>query len=296
MNLKNLRYLLHVAQTENISLSARELFIAQPSLSRLITETEKELGYPLFDRVGRKIVLNRNGEVFVRHARSILGSWDSLGTELDEYNHKPHLSLTVGAEACSQLLPSILQLFQARQPDARIQILAAFPLDLAKNRLDFLLKAENGTDSESSDPSGEILLREDILLALPKAHPLNSRREILYKDTLDYPYVFPSASTSLGNTLYGYFSRLGLTVPPRTTAVNNSYLQCEFVEKGLGISLIPSRSWNYIHGNRSLVLRKIKDLDLKRKISLSSNPDHYQTRLAKEFKLFLIRYFKMLDS
>lgn len=296
MNLKNIRYLLHVAETENISLSARELFIAQPSLSRLITETEKELGYPLFDRIGRKIILNRNGEAFVRHARSILDSWNSLGTELDEYNHKPHLSLTVGAEACSQLLPSILQLFQFQQPEARIQILAAFPLDLIKNGLDFLLKAETSQDSGTSDPGTEILLQEDILLALPQAHPLNSGSEIFYEDTLDYPYVLPSHSTSLGNTLSGYFRKLGLTVPPRITAVNNSYLQCEFVAKGLGISLIPSRSWNYIYGNRSLVLRKIKDLDLKRKILLASNSEHYQTRLARDFKQFLIRYFKMLDT
>ena len=54
MNLKYLQYLLHVAETENISQSARELFIAQPALSRLIAEAEKELGYPLFDRLGKK--------------------------------------------------------------------------------------------------------------------------------------------------------------------------------------------------------------------------------------------------
>ena len=81
MNIKNIRCLLHVAETENISRSARELFIAQPALSRLIADAEKELGYPLFDRVGKKIVLNRNGVIFARHARDILDSWDDLHKE-----------------------------------------------------------------------------------------------------------------------------------------------------------------------------------------------------------------------
>ena len=47
-----------------------------------------------------------------------------------------------------------------------------------------------------------------------------------------------------------------------------------------------------VHGNRSLVLKKIKGWDLKRVIYLSSNPSRYQTSLAKAFKQFLVRYFE----
>lgn len=296
MNIKNIRCLLHVAETENISRSARELFIAQPALSRLIADAEKELGYPLFDRVGKKIVLNRNGVIFARHARYILDSWDDLHKELDESNQKPDLSLTVGAEACSQLLPSILQLFRFQQPDAAIQVISAYPLDFTKNDLDYLLKAASSSEKASFSPNEVLLLQEEILLALPQDHPLNIEGEISYEDTLEYTYVLPSNSTSLGDTLSQYFTENNLTRPPHSTTVNNSFLQCEFVAKGLGISLIPARSWNYVHGNRSLVLKKIKGWDLKRVIWLSFNPSRYQSGLAKAFKQFLIRYFSTMDT
>ena len=292
MNIKNIQYLLHIAETENISRSARELFIAQPALSRLIAEAEKELGYPLFDRVGKKIVLNQNGVIFARHARNMLASWDNMKKELDESNRKPDLSLTVGAEACSQLLPSILQLFRFQHPDASIQVISAYPLDFAKNGLDCLLKAASSSEKDAFAPNEVLLLQEEILLALPQDHPLNSKEEISYEDTLGYTYVLPSGSTSLGAALSQYFRENNLSMPPRSTTVNNSFLQCEFVAKGLGISLIPARSWNYIHGSRSLVLKKIKDWDLKRVIWLSFNPSRYQTGLAKSFKQFLIRYFE----
>ena len=296
MNIKNIRCLLHVAETENISRSARELFIAQPALSRLIADAEKELGYPLFDRVGKKIVLNRNGVIFARHARDILDSWDDLHKELDESNQKPDLSLTVGAEACSQLLPSILQLFRFQQPDAAIQVISAYPLDFTKSDLDYLLKAASSSGKASFAPNEVLLLQEEILLALPQEHPLNIEEEISYEDTLEYTYVLPSDSTSLGDTLSQYFTENNLTRPPHSTTVNNSFLQCEFVAKGLGISLIPARSWNYVHGNRSLVLKKIKGWDLKRVIWLSFNPSRYQSGLAKAFKQFLIRYFSTMDT
>lgn len=296
MNIKNIRCLLHVAETENISRSARELFIAQPALSRLIADAEKELGYPLFDRVGKKIVLNRNGVIFARHARDILDSWDDLHKELDESNQKPDLSLTVGAEACSQLLPSILQLFRFQQPDAAIQVISAYPLDFTKSDLDYLLKAASSSEKASFAPNEVLLLQEEILLALPQEHPLNIEEEISYEDTLEYTYVLPSDSTSLGDTLSQYFTENNLTRPPHSTTVNNSFLQCEFVAKGLGISLIPARSWNYVHGNRSLVLKKIKGWDLKRVIWLSFNPSRYQSGLAKAFKQFLIRYFSTMDT
>ncbi len=296
MNIKNIRCLLHVAETENISRSARELFIAQPALSRLIADAEKELGYPLFDRVGKKIVLNRNGVIFARHARDILDSWDDLHKELDESNQKPDLSLTVGAEACSQLLPSILQLFRFQQPDAAIQVISAYPLDFTKSDLDYLLKAASSSEKASFAPNEVLLLQEEILLALPQEHPLNIEEEISYEDTLEYTYVLPSDSTSLGDTLSQYFNENNLTRPPHSTTVNNSFLQCEFVAKGLGISLIPARSWNYVHGNRSLVLKKIKGWDLKRVIWLSFNPSRYQSGLAKAFKQFLIRYFSTMDT
>ena len=296
MNIKNIRCLLHVAETENISRSARELFIAQPALSRLIADAEKELGYPLFDRVGKKIVLNRNGVIFARHARDILDSWDDLHKELDESNQKPDLSLTVGAEACSQLLPSILQLFRFQQPDAAIQVISAYPLDFTKSDLDYLLKAASSSEKASFAPNEVLLLQEEILLALPQEHPLNIEEEISYEDTLEYTYVLPSDSTSLGDTLSQYFNENNLTRPPHSTTVNNSFLQCEFVAKGLGIPLIPARSWNYVHGNRSLVLKKIKGWDLKRVIWLSINPSRYQSGLAKAFKQFLIRYFSTMDT
>ena len=59
MTFKKLQFFRKAAEYENISKAAKELFVAQPALSKAIKDWEEELGFPLFDRSGKKIFLNQ---------------------------------------------------------------------------------------------------------------------------------------------------------------------------------------------------------------------------------------------
>ena len=287
MNLKNMKYLLNVLETENISRSSRELYITQPALSRLIAETETELGYPLFERIGKRIVRNENGTVFMKYADKILGAYEDMQKEVNEKNRKKQMELSVGAEACSQMFPSILRLFQKEEPEANIRIVSSCPLDFGMQGFDFLIKA----GSVGKIRSGRVLLTERILLALPPDHPLTGKDRIAYEDTLEYPYVLPASKSSLGRVIEEYFETEGRKRPVGSTIVNNSFLQCGFVAEGLGISLIPEKTWSHANGNKRIVLRQMEGMELKREICLLRNPGRYRTALSLSFERFLIRYF-----
>ena len=62
MNDRQLRYLLTVAETRNISAAARKLLISQPSLSAMILNAEEQLGAPIFDRSTTPLSLTQAGE------------------------------------------------------------------------------------------------------------------------------------------------------------------------------------------------------------------------------------------
>lgn len=62
MNLLYLRYFAKLAQTLHYTRAAEHLCIAQPSLSHAISQMEAELGVPLFEKVGKSIVLTHYGE------------------------------------------------------------------------------------------------------------------------------------------------------------------------------------------------------------------------------------------
>lgn len=77
MNLSQLYYFRKLAELEHYGKASEELFITQPSLSNSIGNLEKELGVPLFERVGRNVrallpmVRNSTSTCALRSARSI---------------------------------------------------------------------------------------------------------------------------------------------------------------------------------------------------------------------------------
>ena len=72
MTLKQLRYIVTVAETGNITEAAGKLFIAQPSLTASIQELEKEFDIRIFERGKKGISLTKEGEEFLGYARQVL--------------------------------------------------------------------------------------------------------------------------------------------------------------------------------------------------------------------------------
>lgn len=67
MDLNQLHYFKVVAETENITRAAQKLYITQPALSRAIARLEAELDVKLFDRRTNALILNENGQLFLKH-------------------------------------------------------------------------------------------------------------------------------------------------------------------------------------------------------------------------------------
>ena len=78
MKLRHLRTFVTVAEQGTVAGAALRLRIAQPALSRQISDLESELGISLFDRVRRRLILTSQGEELLAHCRTVLGAVHSL--------------------------------------------------------------------------------------------------------------------------------------------------------------------------------------------------------------------------
>ena len=72
MDLVQLKYFVAVAEAGHLTNAAKKLNVAQPALSVSLARLEKEVGVPLFDRVGRNISLNKFGEIYLEYAEQAL--------------------------------------------------------------------------------------------------------------------------------------------------------------------------------------------------------------------------------
>lgn len=78
MTLQQLRYIIQVAQSGSISMAAQKLFITQPSLSKAVSDLEKEMGITIFFRNNRGVWLSEEGRQFLAYARQVVEQADLL--------------------------------------------------------------------------------------------------------------------------------------------------------------------------------------------------------------------------
>ena len=127
MELRQVQTFRTVAEELSFSRAAAKLGYVQSSVSAQVRALERELGVPLFDRLGRSIKLTDAGEVMLAHSRTLLalaeetkGAVVDAGVGSDEVTG----SLTVSAPETliTYRLPKLLALFHERHPKVRLSV------------------------------------------------------------------------------------------------------------------------------------------------------------------------------
>ena len=78
MQTNYLRYMVEIERTRSITQAAANLFLTQPSLSRILHETESQLGYAIFERTNRGVRPTEAGTAFLRHAKRVLSEMEAI--------------------------------------------------------------------------------------------------------------------------------------------------------------------------------------------------------------------------
>lgn len=118
MEIRVLRYFLTVVREEGINRAAEALHITQPTLSRQLSQLEKEVGVKLFNRGAKKITLTNEGILLRRRAEEILALVDRTEQELIEQDEQVEGRVVIGGGelAAMQELPKIISSFREKYP------------------------------------------------------------------------------------------------------------------------------------------------------------------------------------
>ena len=119
MDLRHTRTFVTVAELGTVSKAALRLRIAQPALSRQISDLEQELGLKLFDRVGGRLLLTGEGEQLLGHCRGLLNYASAVGEQAQLLRRGDTGVLKVAAS--SQNLESVIANFLHRYAQALSQ-------------------------------------------------------------------------------------------------------------------------------------------------------------------------------
>jgi len=134
MNLKQLQFVVHVAETRSFSRAAELSFATQPTLSNGISQLEEELGGRLFNRTTRKVELTAFGEYILPRLKEVLQSRDELLKAAESYHNPSHKLLRIGFSPLvdMQRLNQVLTPFRQSHPDVTLFFKECFIDDLSE--------------------------------------------------------------------------------------------------------------------------------------------------------------------
>jgi LysR family hydrogen peroxide-inducible transcriptional activator len=284
MELQQLRYLVAVADLGSFTKAAERCFVAQPSLSQQIIKLEKELGQPLFERLGRTIRLTDAGRLLYNQAGTILTTLEEAKRRVAELQDEDQGTVHVGAipTIAPYFLPQLVASFQQRFPKAAVFLQEDFTESTIEHCLRGTLDVGIlALPVESEHLHAEALFEEELLLALPANHPLTKKRRVSVEDITGEAFILVNEMHCLGQQIVAFCNRESCT--PRVVCRSSQVLTVqELVAVGQGVSLLPTMACqNDRHSNR--VYRHLSGRAPKRTIGMIWHKQRYQRPLVKKF-------------
>lgn len=185
MNLRDLRYLIALADHRHFGRAAEAAHVSQPTLSTQIRKLEEELGIALFERSPRNVLLTEAGERIVARARTVVREADEIKALARSYRDPESGTVRLGIFPTlgPYLLPHVVGRLRARFP--RLELLLVEDktqrlVDMLRDgTLDCAVLAQPIHDDSLHD---EFLFEEPFVLAVPSDHPLRQRRHLTLDD------------------------------------------------------------------------------------------------------------------
>jgi LysR family transcriptional regulator, hydrogen peroxide-inducible genes activator len=258
LKLKDLRYLVAVADLRHFGRAAARCFVSQPTLSAQLKKLEQSLGVQLIERAPNAVSLTAVGEEVVARARRMLEAGEEV-VELARSHQDPlagrlrvALLPTIGpyllpqvAPVIRRTLPRLQLLLYEYQTAAMIEKLHAGELDLGILALPVEL---DGLESRE-------LYREEFLLAIPDRHRLAAHERVRIGDLRDEQVLLLEEGHCLREQALEVCSRVGVRDSQDFRATSLETLR-QMVASGAGLTLLPELAGRGAYrSGRGLVLR-----------------------------------------
>ncbi len=261
MELRQLEYLVAVAEEAGFTRAADRMHVSQPGISAQVRRLERELGAPLFDRSGRTATLTAAGEAALEHARAALAAAAAVRTAVDAVVGVLRGRLVVGMVTACTVTPlfDALAAFGRAHPGIAISVLEDNSDRLVERvragTLDVALIGAAG------DPPADLgalpILRERLVVAVPRPHPLLDPARVTLAEVNRHPLVCLPEGTGIRTVLDRARAARGLR-PAVALQATAPGAVLDLAGRGLGVAVL---SESMVAEHEGLHARLIDDVD-----------------------------------
>jgi DNA-binding transcriptional LysR family regulator len=251
MELRQLRYVVAVAEEGNFTRAAARAHVAQPAVSQQIALVERELGAPLFERSPRGVALTPAGAAFLPHAQAALAAATAGSDAVRTLRGELAGELAVGTiPSPTEWLVRQLGAFARHHPAVRVTLRIGDPEALADGVAAGTLDAAAVGVLAGRLPAGpagrrlpaglasQTIASEPMVVAVPPGHPRAGAAAVSLSDLRDEPLVTLTPGTGLRTVLEAGCAEAGFD-PRIAIAANDLGVLPDLVAHGLGVALLP---------------------------------------------------------
>lgn len=297
MNFNQIKYAIKLAETQNFTRAAQELFISQPTLSQQIKALENEYGTEFFVREKRgEVKLSPAGEEFLHYAKRIYANMNNMNAALGSYGVLHHGTLRIGLlwtfgyagldegiNKFQELFPRVELSFSINGSSVLMQSIKAGECDVA-----FV----TGSVSEGEENLLDYLLIEesDIGIIANSSHPLAGRKSLTAKDLDGERVMMVSRQSNLYPDIIKSLEEVSANpIIIGNSSIGDSVLQ--IARAGFGLGFLSKKVFDYMNLPGIVFLPYLPTI--KRSIYLVTLKENDGNKLTAEFKNFFAKRAQM---
>jgi len=288
---RQLRAFLLVAQHRSFSRAAEELYITPSGLSVLIRELETQLGFRLFDRTTRHVVVTSHGAELLAVTQQSVAALDTAVARIGRSANQSSQSLTLGAPPliAANIVTRAIKEFRVHRPNVRIQLFderspAILQLVLA-GKLDVGVGIFPRTPGIRRIP----FFRSPLMVIRPEQELAVRRASITWSALKGETLISVRSFSPIQQVVDKHLAQAGV-VSSKGVSINLLDTQIAMVEAGEGIAVIPSFGLAACRNRRVVTSRLINPV-VEMEFHQISNRAKKLPPGADEFSAFLRSFF-----
>lgn len=286
MDMNKLKYFIAIVEEGSISKAAASLNMTQPPLSMSLRSFEEELGFNLFNRIGKRLEITPSGKIIYERGKELLISSSAIIKEAKEQDEGITGSVTIGCSTIANLtiIPEVVKRMKSENINIMIKVLegnTAFILEqLRLHQMDIGF-VRNIFDKE--DFRTTVLLYEPLYIALPPQHHLKNEKSVSLNELKEENFLMPYTTLGYGISDFILEGCQSFGFHPNIIYWGTETLpMLDMVNSGLGIAFVPAL-FKEISNFSLPTLVKLENPEIRASLNLATLKNSVQKSATEKF-------------
>ena len=281
--LRQLEVFFAIGCVNSVSKAAEQLHLTQSATSMALSDFERQTNTQLFDRLGKRLVLNAMGQELLPKVKELLDRAKELEAYFDTGSHNYPFTLGATLTIGNYLVPPLIATYWNSYPNTKIGVQVHNTTDILERlrRMEIDLALIEG-ECHSHDLASEEWLTDELCVFAAPSHPLVNKHNVVFSDLLSEAWILRESGSGtrqvFDHATAQYHSSLNIIMElEHTEGIKRA------VEAGMGIGCVSKVALKDAFARGTLSPISIIDLDFRRHFYIVTHKQKYLHKNAHAF-------------